>query len=190
MADPISGPGPAATVWQPGPESSTAPSDGVTGALGRDIVAVLGSLLSVGVLCGVLWWLLVSPPELTKLRDRAVMSEVELGKRFSVDAMYVVLAVLAGLVSGVALSWWRSRDPLLTSALLLVGAGVAAALMALTGYVLGPGDPEAALVTAEVSAHVPERLKVDIWTVYLAWPIGVLAGALVVLLGSVPDSDA
>ena len=60
--------------------------------------------------------------------------------------------------------------------------------MALTGHLLGPGDPGAALAAAKVGARVPERLDVDAFTVYLAWPVAVLAGALVVLLGTAPAS--
>ncbi len=76
---------------------------------------------------------------------------------------------------------------LLTSALLVVGAVLAAVAMALTGHLLGPGDPGAALAAAKVGAKVPERLDVDAFTVYLAWPISVLAGALVVLLNVTPS---
>jgi hypothetical protein len=60
---------------------------------------------------------------------------------------------------------------------------LAAAVMALVGHLLGPADPRAALAAAKVGARVPERLDVDTVIVYLAWPVGVLAGALVILLG-------
>ena len=91
---------------------------------------------------------------------------------------------LTGLVTGLVLTWWRSRDPLLTSLLLVLGAALAAAVMALTGHLLGPGDPATALRAAKVGAQVPLRLEVDTYSVYLVWPIAVLAGALVVLLNS------
>jgi hypothetical protein len=156
---------------------------------GRDAAVVLGGLLILGVLCGVLWWLLVNPAEFTKTRDGGVMTEDDLSRQFATDGMYAVIAGVAGLLSGLALTWWRAMDPLVTSVLLVVGSVVAAAAMALTGYLLGPGDPGAALSAAQVGARVPERLDVDALTVYLAWPVAVLAGALVVLLGSVSDDD-
>lgn len=187
MAEP--GPGPTSTVWAapPGPGARSRRTD--RGAAGRDVAVVLGCLLVLGVLCGLAWMLLASPAEFTKLRDGGSMSEVELGHRFNADGMYVVVAGVAGLVAGVALSWWRSRDPLLTSAFLVVGSALAAGAMWLTGHLLGPGDTGTALAAARVGAHVPERLGVDALTVFLAWPIGVLAGALLVLLGRVSDSD-
>ena len=57
-------------------------------------------------------------------------------------------------------------------------------MMALIGHLLGPGDPAAALREAKVGAQVPLPLEVDTFSVYLVWPIAVLAGALVVLLNS------
>ena len=189
MADPGPGPGPTSTVWQTPTGAGAGPRGTDRGALRRDAVAVLGCLLVLGVLCGVAWSLLVSPAEFTKLRNGASMSEVQLGRRFAADGLYVVLAGVAGLVAGVALTWWRSRDPLLTSVLLVVGSALAAAAMALTGHLLGPGDTAAALAAVPVGAHVPEPLDVDVFTVYLAWPIALLAGVLLVLLGRVPDTD-
>ena len=79
---------------------------------------------------------------------------------------------------------------LLTSVLLVLGAVLAAAAMALTGHLLGPGDPGAALAAARVGGRVPERLDVDTFTVYLVWPISVLAGALVVLLNVTPRTPS
>lgn len=182
---------PVTTLWNSPPDQGPrAPGTTDTQAVGRDIVVVLGTLLGLGLLCGVLWWLLVSPAEFTKLRDGAVMSEVQLGRRFSADGMYIVIAAVAGLLSGLVLTWWRSRDPLLTSGLLLVGSALAAGVMSLTGHLLGPGDTRAALAAAKVGAHVPERLDVDAVTVYLVWPMAVLLGALVVLLGRVSDADS
>lgn len=156
---------------------------------GADALAVLGCLLVLGVVCGVLWWLLVDPAEFTKLRSGGAMGEVELGKRFAADGWYAVLAFLAGLPAGAVLTWWRSRDPLLTTGLLVGGSVLAAAAMALTGHLLGPGDPTAALAAGKVGVRVPTQLAVTARTAYLLWPIGVLAGSLLVLWSKAPESD-
>ena len=181
-------PGPLSTSW-PAQHEPAADEPRRPAGAGRDVLAVLGALLLLGVVCGVLWWLLADPAEYTKTADGGVMSENQLGEQFGADGMYVVIAVVAGLVGGLALTWWRGRDPVLTSLLLVVGSGVAAGVMFLVGHQLGPGDPGAALKAAAVGAHVPERLDVHVWTVYLSWPVAVLAGALVVLLGRVSDTD-
>jgi hypothetical protein len=155
----------------------------------RDAAAVLGPLLLLGVVCGVLWSLVVTPAVYTKLATGASMGEDQLSRQFGADGWYVLIAAGAGACAGGLLSWWRGRDPLLTSALLLVGSALAAAAMALTGHLLGPGDPRTALSAAAVGATVPERLDVDTLLVYLSWPIGVLAGGLFSLLGDTGDAD-
>jgi hypothetical protein len=178
------------TVWQGPAEPSSAPRDRARGVVRRDAAVVLGTLLALGVLGGVLWWLLTDPAEFTRLQEGGSMTEVELGQRFSADGTYAVVALVLGLLAGTGLSWWRSRDPLLTSGLLLGGAVLAAAMMWLVGHLLGPGDTRAALQAAAVGTKVPEPLGVDVWTVFLAWPVAVLGGALVVLLGRGPGVDA
>jgi hypothetical protein len=158
-------------------------------AVGRDVTVVIGWFLLLGVVSGVLWWLLVSPAEFTKLPSGGSMGELELSRQFNADAWYVVIAAVLGLVSGVAIMWWRSRDPLLTGVLLILGSAVATVLMTITGHLLGPGPTRAALAAAKVGARVPERLDVDTFVVYLSWPISVLLGGLVVLLGKDIDRD-
>jgi uncharacterized membrane protein YeaQ/YmgE (transglycosylase-associated protein family) len=150
-------------------------------AAARDAGAVLGCYLVVGLMCGVIWWLLVDPATFTKVGDGGSMGELELGNRFNGDGWYAVVAGVAGLVSGVVLTWWRSRDFLLTVVLLVAGSAVAAIVMAWTGHWLGPGDPDAALKAAEVGEQVPVQLEVTATAGYLVWPITALIGALIVL---------
>ena len=159
-------------------------------AVGRDVAVVIGTFLVLGVLSGVLWWLLVPPAEFTKLSGGGSMSEVDLGRQFAADGWYVVIAGVLGVVTGLAMTWWRARDPLLTSLLLVAGSAVAAALMAVTGHLLGPGPTGVALAAAKAGAKVPERLDVDTVAVYLAWPVAVLLGATIVLFGKVWDADS
>jgi hypothetical protein len=149
-----------------------------------DVVAVLGTLVVVGAVCGVLWWLAVDPAQFTKTRDGGTMGELDLAKRFNGDGWYSVIAIVAGFVSGVLLTWWRSRDFRLTTVLVVIGSALAAAVMALVGHVLGPGDPEEALQLAERGQTIPVELEVMAAATYLTWPIAVLAGALMVLWSS------
>jgi hypothetical protein len=168
---------------------------------GRDAVLVIGGLLVLGVVCGLVWSRVVTPAEFTKVANGGAMGEDQLSRQFGADGWYVVIALVAGLLAGACLTWWRSRDALVLSGLLVAGSVVAAAAMALTGHLLGPGDPKVALAAAKVGARVPESLGVgmrpwwpltdyvkDTITVYLSWPIGVLAGGLLVLLGRVPEA--
>jgi hypothetical protein len=149
----------------------------------RDVAVVLGTYLVLGLVAGLLWWLLVDPATFTKVGGGTggSMGEVQLARRFDADGWFCVLAVLGGFGSGLALTWWRRRDPLLVTVLVVLGAAGAAAVMAVTGHLLGPGDPDAALRDATVGQHVPVRLAVQARAAYLVWPIAALVGALVVL---------
>ena len=163
------------------PEITNSDMPGRFDAVLRDAVAVLGTYLVLGVLCGLAWWLLVEPAMFTKVKGGGSMAELELAKRFDSDAWYAVIAALTGLLSGVLISWWRSRDLLVTTALLLLGAGIAATVMTLTGAQLGAGDHEAALAAAKVGERVAVQLQVTARATYLVWPIAMLIGGLVVL---------
>jgi len=168
----------------------------------RDAVVVVVVLLVLGVLAGVLWSAVVTPAEFTKLAEGGAMGEEQLSRQFGADGWYVVIAAVTGLVAGAVLSWWRSTNALVTSAALLAGAVLAAVAMALTGHLLGPADPERALAAAQVGVRVPNSLDVGgrpVWPLaayledtlafYLAWPVGVLAGALLVLVGRAGEED-
>jgi hypothetical protein len=153
----------------------------------EDLVAVLGVYVVLGVLGAVAWWLLVDPALYTKAVDGGLgMGEGQLGKRFNADGWYAVIAGIGGLLSGTAVSWWRGRDPLLTSALVLGGSLVAAGVMAVLGGWLGPPDPESAAAAVEVGDTVPMQLAVDATVCYLVWPVTALIGCLIVLWSPPP----
>ncbi len=156
-----------------------------------DLVAVLGVYLALGLLAGVVWWALYDPALFTKGEGGGLgMGEVELAKRFNADAWYAVIASVVGLVSGTALTWWRGRDPLLTPALVLVGAVIAASVMATLGGWLGPADPQSIAATVQVGASVPAPLDVDTFACYLVWPLTALLGSLIVLWSPPPVSTS
>lgn len=185
MSDPLTGPGgvsdEAAAAERPSLLTSSGPV--------ADVLVVLGCFLVLGLVCGALWWLLVDPAMFTRVKSGGAMDEAQLGKRFNADGWYAVIAGVAGLVTGSVLTWWRSRDFLLTTVLLFVGAVFAAAAMALVGWVLGPPDPTTLLGSAKVGAHFPVQLKVIGNAPYLVWPIGALLGALLVLWSSSRGSE-
>jgi hypothetical protein len=171
-------------------------------AAARDTVAVVGCLLLLGVVCGVIWSMVVTPADFTRLHNGAEMSEAELSKQFGADGWYAVISVCAAVLAGVVLTWWRSRDALWTAAMLLLGSLLAAVVMVATGHLLGPPSTRQALAAAKVGAKVPESLGLGVRPVtpvgpylsgtamfYLAWPVGVLAGCLAVLLLKVPAAE-
>jgi hypothetical protein len=163
------------------------------GTVGRDLLLVLGLFLVAGVLGGVLWSRVVEPAQFTKLANGGSMGEDQLARQFGSDGWFVVIGAGAGLLLGLLLSLWRSRDPVLTTVLLVVGGGLAAVVAATVGHLLGPGSTSQALAAAKLGGKVAERLDVGTgshsglgWETlpfYLSWPVGALLGAVVVLLG-------
>ena len=186
MSDPLWAP--TTPVPTPSSEASDRPPHRTGDAL-REVAVCLGVLLVLAVICGVLWSRLAPSPEFTKFRTDSSMGEDQLSLRFAADAWYSVVAAVAGLLSGTVLSWWRDRDPLLTSAVLLAGSAAAGGVMSWVGHRLGPGNPSAALAAAKVGAHVPDQLVLSSHTAYVVWPLGALLGALIVLFGRPAVSD-
>lgn len=169
---------------------------------GREGALVLGVFAVLGLGCGVLWSIVVTPADFTKVAGGGAMGETDLGRQFAADGWFVVIGLVTALVAGLVLAARRTRDAVLTTALMVLGSVLAAVLMSLVGHLLGPADPQAALKAARIGAKVPEALSVGtspVWplttylrdtaVVYLVWPIGVLAGALFMLLGRGPGPD-
>ena len=148
----------------------------------NDVLWILGTYLVLGVVGAVLWWLLVDPALFTKAAGGGLtMGEAQLGRRFADEGWYAVIGAVLGLLSGSALTWWRSRDPLLTAVGVLVGTCLAAGVMAGLGLVLGPPDPGTVAAHAAVGAQIPVQLKLGAKACYLVWPIAGLIGTLFVL---------
>lgn len=163
----------------------------MTGRLGRgafaDAVTVLGALVVAGALGGVLWWLLVDPAVVTKTREGATLSVLELQRQFAADGWYAVIAIVGGFLSGLGLTAWRTRDFRLTVVLLVVGAAAAAWVMATVGGALGPAEPDSVLADAKPGAQAQVPLAVTGAPFYLMWPVAALAGSLMVLWSSPVD---
>ena len=179
----------------PGPDPAHADAEGsaarslrLPGGPRGDAIAVLGTSLVLGLLGGVLWWLLTEPALFTVGEKGTLgMGEVELADRFSATGWFTVLAVVLGALSGGALTWWRNRDPILTAGLLVLGSVVGTAVMVGVGRLLGPPDPEVAAASAQPGDLVPAALEVGATAAYLVWTIAALAGALMVLWS--PSAD-
>jgi hypothetical protein len=154
-----------------------------------DVLWVLGTYVVLGVVGGLLWWLLTEPAYFTKGDSGGLgMGEVQLARRFSADGWFAVIAAVLGLLSGGALTWWRSRDHLLTAVLLVVGSCLASALMAVLGWLLGPSAPDTVAASAAVGDRIATQLEVTADVCYLVWPIAVLGGALLVLWSPPADT--
>lgn len=150
----------------------------------REAGLVLGWFVVLGVLGGVLWWLVTPLAEWTRTAKSASMDELNLGVSVAADGWFFVIGAVGGLVSGFVLTAWRRRDPLVTVLLVAGGAGLASLLTYLVGHALGPGPVHEALAHARVGQQVPAQLEVHAPGVYLVWPVAALFTALAVLWGT------
>jgi hypothetical protein len=145
-------------------------------------VAVVAVWFAVAGLVGAWAWnQLVTLPELTKVGNSASMASEELARQVGIDGWFFMIALVGGLVSGVLLTAWRRRDPLLTVALVALGAGFASWLMIHVGRALGPDDPIAKLRALPEGAHASDQLRLHAHGVAWVWPIAAAFGALIYL---------
>ena len=173
--------GPVDPSWPP-PYLDYEPDDYDPVPLLKDIVAVLGSLVVLSLVCGAVWAAVVTPSQLTRFEGGIDRDPIQLQALFGMDGWYAVIAAVAALVAGLALGLWRRRDPLLTLLLLMGGCALAAMLMVGTGHLLGPTDPRAFLQTAPVGTSADAPIEVIGAATYLAWPIPALIGNLIALV--------
>lgn len=144
----------------------------------RDTVLLLGS---VGIVVGVLWWLL--HPEVTYVVYGGVAhpEAPERGDTFALDGILTLLCLAAGLLTG-ALLWQRHHGRALATLLALVVGGVAASVLAVVvGGVLGPDPLDERAAQAENGAELVTDVALSSPAVLLVWSIAAVLAVLGIL---------
>jgi len=155
-------------------------------------VVVVGVFAVVGVLAGAVWEWLWTPALGVAVQHTWQPTLDSARAEFSSTAWYVVVASVAGLVTGAVVGLACRRWEVLTLAAVLVGSVLAAWVMLEVGHALGPGDPQAAAATAADGTRIPTDLEVRGTSPYLALPASALLALVVVFFGVVrrPQSDS
>lgn len=137
---------------------------------------------AAGVL-GALVWVQVTPlPGFTRIGNSGSMDEEQLARQFASNGWFLVIAAVAGLLSGIVLLLLRRRShPSVVVGLVALGGGLATLVMVRCGLAWGPDDPNVALSKAKLGEVVPIQLKVDAHGVYFAWSVAALVGAMISL---------
>lgn len=156
---------------------------------GLVIVVVLGL---VGVLAGVVWEWVWSPPTGVVFRDRWVLQPSGPDVGFAGTGWYVVVASLAGLLAAAAIGWLARRDEVATLVAVVIGSVLAGWLMLVVGHALGPADPQVLAVGKDDFTALPSDLRVAGdepllglgSSPFVAFPAGALVGLAVVFLMS------
>ncbi len=159
------------------PPSADADATLAAGALDALVVAVW--FVVAGLVGALVWWQVVTLPEVTKVGDAASLEPAELLKQVAIDGWFFVIAAAGGLLSGVLLLIWRWRDPLLMVVLVALGGAVASWAMVHVGRALGPPDEIAVLRGMKEGAQAPMQLELHAPGVAWTWSIFAVLGAIV-----------
>lgn len=147
-------------------------------------VLVVAVLAAVGALAGLVWqWAWTPPMGIVVDHQWVPLDAIELAQEYSATGWYVVVGVVAGLISGVVVSLLLDRVPLVTLAALVVGAALGAWLMSVVGTAVGPADPDVLARTAADGKHLPMALAVTGKSPYAAIPVGAVLGLILVFVG-------
>ena len=123
----------------------------------RQVAVVLLLFAVVGVLAGVVWQWVWSPPTGVAYQGSWVLDVEGLTHDFSGTGLYVVVGAVAGLLAGAAAGVLFDRDELVTLAAVVAGAALAAWLMKEVGQALGPPDPRPLAEAADDYTPHPQR---------------------------------
>jgi hypothetical protein len=149
------------------------------------VVVVVGLFALVGVLAGVVWEWLWTPASGTVV-DHTWRPTLDSARgQFSGTAWYVVVASVAGLLTGAGVGLAFHRRELVTLGAVVLGSALAAWVMLKVGYALGPADPQTVAATAADGTAVPAELSVSGKSPYLALPSSALLALVVVFFGVV-----
>jgi hypothetical protein len=147
------------------------------------VVAVVALFAAGGMLAGLVWEWLWTPPSGVVVDGEWLLDTEALRADFSGTALYVLVATVTGLLLGTLAAMLFDRHELATLVAVVAGSALAAWLMWQVGHRLGPPDPELVARSAEDGARVPGRLEVVGRSPFAALPSGALLGVVVVFIG-------
>jgi hypothetical protein len=166
---------------------------GRVSAVATRTAIVLGVFAVVGAIAGVVWEWLWTPPLGIVYRGEWILEPSGPDYEFSGTGWYVVIALVAGLLTAVALGWLLAGAELTTLAAAVVGSVLAGWLMFTVGHGLGPPDPRPLAAAMDDLERLPSDLRVAgedpdpaqaSWsltaTPFLAFPVGTVVGLTLV----------
>ena len=127
-----------------------------------EMVLVVAVFAAAGALCGWLWFTIWSPPAGIVVGNQWYPDPMEAGLRadFSGTGLYVVIALVSGLVLGAVTAYFFDRSELATLLAVAVGSALAGWLMLQVGLDLSPPDPDVLAKTAEDGTEFEGHLYV------------------------------
>ncbi len=127
--------------------------------------------LALGLLAGLVWWL-VAPEVLVGVRDgRPVLIAAEARSLFGVDASFAGIGAVAGLLVGAVMFTRHRRHPTAVLAGLVLGGAAGSWVAWQVGSALGPGPLDARVDGAADGATLAIPVDLSATGVVLSWPI-------------------
>ena len=149
----------------------------------RQVVVTVVLMAAAGVLAGVVWVWLWTPPTGVVVDHRWVQDETGLRGDFSATGSYVAVAAMTGLLVAVLLAVLFDRAEVLTLILVLGGSVLAGWVMYRVGVALSPPGPRDLAGSVDDGTRLPGRLAVDGDSPFRAFPGGAMLGLVIVYFG-------
>jgi len=141
---------------------------------GRLVVVYLAGLVAVGLLGGLLWHLLATPPSYTIGDDRgAIITERGLSQVFAMDIWYIIISLLLAIAFGVFSMWLFHWVGWPVALIAMAGAVLAGIVCWQFGHLLGPRDFAVRVSQANPGDRVPMDLDLHSAALVLVWPFAV-----------------
>jgi hypothetical protein len=138
--------------------------DRTRGATGRDVAVRVGVVLAtfavVGAIAGVVWEWVWTPPVGIVYRGEWILEPSGPDYDFSGTGWYVVIALVAGLLTAAVLGWVLVSGEVVTLVAAAVGSVLAGWLMFTVGHSLGPPDPRPLAAAMDDLEQLPSDLRV------------------------------
>lgn len=149
----------------------------------RQVVLILVAFAITGAVAGLVWEWLWTAPTGTVAKHQWFQDETGLRQDFSGTGLYVLVAVVAGLLVGVLVTVAFDRAELVTLGCVVVGSLLAGWVMLKVGLALGPDDPQRLAMTVKDGTSLPGVLMVSGRSPFVAFSTGSLVGLAIVFLG-------
>lgn len=157
--------------------------------MNRRIGPLLVGVAATGVPAAFVWWWLGSPSQWVATDRGLVLTEENATGQFQVVAVFTLIGIAVGIVSGIAVERLTRPSRWQTAVGLMLAATAAALVCWWLGVVLGPPDPTT-VTGAKAGDHVPAQFAVDAVAPFVVWPLTALVGyALSLYLSHQPDDD-
>ncbi|WP_432478718.1 hypothetical protein [Nocardioides sp. GXQ0305] len=151
------------------------------GGLVRDVVLVVLLFALAGVVGGLVWRWIWTPMRGTVLDG--VWYPATNSSPFSATGLYVLVALVTGLLAGLIGALVTDRRELVTLVLVAGGSLLAGWVMLQVGAIGMPADPTTLARSADDGTRLPGTLTVTGWSPLVAFPTGALLGLFVVFVG-------